>query len=399
MPPPAFLNLLLLSVQLRRTAAFNPFCLPLSTVDPNARPSFDPPPILLFFRSTPTHRRLQSLCVPLPAIDPNAIDRPRPLSGRVRPVVAVVGSSSPTFHQLHAAHHTRANQADPTRAILSFNSTRKPSRFEYRYWNKTWNYISFLEGVRELTLEFLGFTTGLIGDNSPLLGWIRWTWTRSRSIAKFQAPMPRCSVYCSYVDGLCCELEYYVVEGLRVQKPLVLPVDALGFELRRGTVSFRIPRLICVSFGITRIICASFGITRLICVSFGITRLICASFGITRLICASDGITRLIDVRVWQGADRRGARRMSEGHMDASSFFMLPLTCRGFVPNRRNGKGRLRRGEGERWSFDICDNYEQWRLKIRVAERWSMKGDEYHATNREDQWNFNVRNMERKSET
>ncbi|KAA0052294.1 hypothetical protein E5676_scaffold113G001150 [Cucumis melo var. makuwa] len=120
------------------------------------------------------------------------------------------------------------------------------------------------------------------------------------------------------------------MEGLRVRKPLVLPVDALGFELRRsivrwfsidcgvtvsfiygvayltGMVSFGIPRLICVSFGITKLICASFGITRLICVSFGITRLICASFGITRLICvsfeitrlicASDGITRLIDV-------------------------------------------------------------------------------------------------------
>ncbi|TYK02502.1 hypothetical protein E5676_scaffold784G00270 [Cucumis melo var. makuwa] len=106
-------------------------------------------------------------------------------------------------------------------------------------------------------LEFLGFTAGLIRDSSPLLG---------------------------------------------------LPVDALGFELRRsivrwisidygvtvsfiyevayltGMVSFEIPRLICVSFGITRLICVSFGITRLICASFGIMRLICASFEITRLI-------------------------------------------------------------------------------------------------------------------
>ncbi|KAA0060713.1 hypothetical protein E6C27_scaffold496G00190 [Cucumis melo var. makuwa] len=49
----------------------------------------------------------------------------------------------------------------------------EPIRFEYRYWNKTWNYLSFLKGVRELTLEFLGFTAGLIGDSSPLLGWIR----------------------------------------------------------------------------------------------------------------------------------------------------------------------------------------------------------------------------------
>ncbi|KAA0065463.1 hypothetical protein E6C27_scaffold17G001530 [Cucumis melo var. makuwa] len=48
--------------------------------------------------------------------------------------------------------------------------------------------------------------------------------------------------------------------------------------------------------------------------------LICASFGITRLICASFEITRLIGVRVQRGADRREARRMREGHMDASGF-------------------------------------------------------------------------------
>ncbi|KAA0051311.1 hypothetical protein E6C27_scaffold55G00210 [Cucumis melo var. makuwa] len=77
-------------------------------------------------------------------------------------------------------------------------------------------------------------------------------------------------------------------------------------------------RLICASFGSTRLICASLGITRLIGVSFGITRLIRASFGITRLICAFYGTTRLLcRVRVQRGADRRGARRMREGHMDA----------------------------------------------------------------------------------
>ncbi|TYK18076.1 hypothetical protein E5676_scaffold306G004100 [Cucumis melo var. makuwa] len=98
--------------------------------------------------------------------------------------------------------------------------------------------------IRELTLKFSGSATGLIGDSSPLLGWIRWAWTRSRGIAKLQTPMLGCSVYCSYVSGLRCEPEL-----------------------------------------ITRLICASFGITRLIRVSFGITRLIRASFGITRLMC------------------------------------------------------------------------------------------------------------------
>ncbi|TYK12222.1 pol protein [Cucumis melo var. makuwa] len=40
--------------------------------------------------------------------------------------------------------------------------------------------------VRDLMLDFPGFTTGLIGVSSPLLGWIRWAWTPSRGIAKFQ---------------------------------------------------------------------------------------------------------------------------------------------------------------------------------------------------------------------
>ncbi|TYJ98031.1 hypothetical protein E5676_scaffold487G00610 [Cucumis melo var. makuwa] len=85
--------------------------------------------------------------------------------------------------------------------------------------------------------------------------------------------------------------------------------------------SFGSTRLIRASFGSTRLICASLGITRLIGVSFGITRLIRASFGITRLISAFYGTTRLLcRVRVQRGADRRGARRMREGHMDASDF-------------------------------------------------------------------------------
>ncbi|KAA0062237.1 pol protein [Cucumis melo var. makuwa] len=93
---------------------------------------------------------------------------------------------------------------------------------------------------------------------------------------------------------------------------------SMDFKVLRLGVSFGITRLIRASFGITRLIRASFGITRLICASFGITRLICASFGVTRLIGVSFGVTRL--VRVQRGADRRGARRMREGHMDASGF-------------------------------------------------------------------------------
>ncbi|KAA0066446.1 hypothetical protein E6C27_scaffold21G005420 [Cucumis melo var. makuwa] len=105
---------------------------------------------------------------------------------------------------------------------------------------------------------------------------------------------------------------------------------SIDFKVLRLGVSFGITRLIRASFGITRLICASLGITRLICVSFGITRLIRSSFGITRLMCAFYGTTRLLCrvplnrkltvVKVQRGADRRGARRMREGHMDASGF-------------------------------------------------------------------------------
>ncbi|TYK27786.1 gag protease polyprotein [Cucumis melo var. makuwa] len=183
------------------------------------------------------------------------------------------------------------------------------------------------------------------------------------------APMPRCSVYYSYVDGLCCELEYYVVEGLRVRKPLVLPVDALGFELGRsiirwfsidcgvtisfiygvvyltGTVSFGIPRLICVSFEINRLICAAFGITRLMCASFGITRLICASFRITRLICASFGITRLM----CKGMARGRPMRCKKDASFISLCVILSCPSREMLPRRgarRGGRGGRGRGAG-----------------------------------------------------
>ncbi|KAA0067506.1 mucin-19-like isoform X6 [Cucumis melo var. makuwa] len=200
-------------------------------------------------------------------------------------------------------------------------------------------------GVSEVTLGFWGVTARVVGANSPLFGWIRLDVELNKDFSYSSGAM--------LLTGIVMSMDY---ENLTV----ILPVAVLGFELRRsivrrfsmdcgltisfiyweayltGTVSFEITRLICVSFGImrpicvsfgiTRPICASFGITRLICASFEITRLICASFGITRLISASDGITRLIDVRVWRVANRRGARRMREGHMDTSSFFMLPLT-------------------------------------------------------------------------
>ncbi|KAA0041507.1 putative polyprotein [Cucumis melo var. makuwa] len=93
-------------------------------------------------------------------------------------------------------------------------------------------------GVREVTLNFLGLTAGLVGVNSLYLGkWFRLDADSNKNLA--------------YISG---------------------------------TVFFEISRLICASFRITRLICASFGITRLIRVSFEIIRLIYVSNGITSLI-------------------------------------------------------------------------------------------------------------------
>ncbi|KAA0035365.1 ty3-gypsy retrotransposon protein [Cucumis melo var. makuwa] len=129
--------------------------------------------------------------------------------------------------------------------------------------------------------------------------------------------MPGCSVYSSYVNGLCCELELYV-DGLASLK--------------------------------VRLIRASFGITRLICISFGITRLIGVSFGITRLIRASSELTRLI---WYQSLSFRFCRLT----YDVSVFCVLMaktilVTCQGSlvvvreIPPRRGARRGGRGGRG-----------------------------------------------------
>ncbi|KAA0035502.1 gag protease polyprotein [Cucumis melo var. makuwa] len=147
------------------------------------------------------------------------------------------------------------------------------------------------------------------------------------------------SVCGSLLSGYC--LWSYVVEGL------------LQYECCRSVTV--VDDLVWTE-GLIRV---SFGITRLIRASFGITRLICASFRITRLIRASFGITRLIGVRVQRGADRRGARRMREGHMDASGFLyssadtdlgcesvFCVLMAKTIVASRQEWPRRPRRGAG-----------------------------------------------------
>ncbi|TYK26718.1 gag protease polyprotein [Cucumis melo var. makuwa] len=221
--------------------------------------------------------------------------------------------------------------------------------------SKTWSYLSFLEGIRELTLKFSGFVAGLFGDSFPFLSLNSieghnqvlgkgFSTTgpqieagsvvihRGFHVSNVTASCSLCAIGCKelFTDRHRCPDVLYIVVMLMgyVVNWNCMSVD---FKVLRLGVSFGITRLIRASFGITRLICVSFGITRLICVSFGITRLICAFFGVTRLIRASFGITRLICKGTARGRPTRGKK-------DAE----MP-TRRGA---RRGGRGGQGRGAG-----------------------------------------------------
>ncbi|TYK28205.1 hypothetical protein E5676_scaffold258G00130 [Cucumis melo var. makuwa] len=208
--------------------------------------------------------------------------------------------------------------------ISSLKSREFCAKLHWYCYSKTGSHLSFLEGNRGLTLKFTvarqvdPLRVDSIGGHNQVSG------------KGFPTTGPR-------IDAG----NVVIHKGLHVTRPLVVACVPSGVRscLRidtdagcsvRGSllsglwswslvVEGRSTRLICASFGSTRLIRASLGISRLIGVSFGITRLIRASFGITRLICAFYGTTRLLcRVRVQRGVDRRGARRMREGHMDAS---------------------------------------------------------------------------------
>ncbi|KAA0059808.1 DNA-directed RNA polymerase I subunit RPA1-like [Cucumis melo var. makuwa] len=228
-----------------------------------------------------------------------------------------------------------------------------PIRVEY--WNKLWSYLSSLEGIKELTFKFSGSAVDPLSVDS-IEGHNRvsgkgFLTTGPRSEARnvvvhrgLHVTQPLV-VACVLSDWSCVSMDlevtvrYVVVIGLDIDhefgrgRTCTLRICASCGSTRLICASFGSTILICASFGSTRLICASFGSTRLICASFGSTRLICASFGITRLIGVSFGITRLIcafygttrllcRVRAQRGADRRGAGRMREGHMDASDFLI-----------------------------------------------------------------------------
>ncbi|KAA0025367.1 gag protease polyprotein [Cucumis melo var. makuwa] len=176
--------------------------------------------------------------------------------------------------------------------------------------------------IRELTLKFSGSAAGLIGDSSPFLGVDSIEEHNQVSGKGFPTTRPRIEV-----------------GNLVIHRGLYSIVRILAMELCPGRTSVTVVDGLVWTEG-------------LIGVSFRVTRLIRVSFGITRLIRASSEITRL--VRVQRGADRRGARRMREGHMDASGFFYASadgslVVVREMPPRRgarRGGRGGRGRGAG-----------------------------------------------------
>ncbi|KAA0051714.1 gag-protease polyprotein [Cucumis melo var. makuwa] len=151
-------------------------------------------------------------------------------------------------------------------------------------------------GIRELTLKFSSSAAGLIGDSSPLLGWISLSVDSIKghnqvSSKGFLTTVPRieagnvviqrgfyvdnCSVTasCSLCAIVCNEM---FTERHRCPNVLCIVVMLMGYGVNWNCMSmdFKVLRLICASTGITGLICASTGITRLICASFRITRLI-----------------------------------------------------------------------------------------------------------------------------
>ncbi|TYK14639.1 ty3-gypsy retrotransposon protein [Cucumis melo var. makuwa] len=183
----------------------------------------------------------------------------------------------------------RAEPSQAESSRLSSEADLLVSRAKLSYFPSTSGH-----GVREVVLEFLGFTADLVGDSLPLLGWIRVDVELNKDFSQLS-------------DALGFELRRIIVRWFSIECGVTISF-IYGVVYLTSMVSFGIPRLICVSFGITRLICASFAITRLICVSFGVTRLICASFGITRLICASFGITRLMCKGMARGRPARGKK-------------------------------------------------------------------------------------------
>ncbi|KAA0035397.1 hypothetical protein E6C27_scaffold285G00080 [Cucumis melo var. makuwa] len=231
---------------------------------------------------------------------------PSPPSATLADVSLSLSSSPPPPAVSPSSSRVPDADRTPRGAALFHRRCRVEKGFEPE--PKTWSYLSFLEGIRELTLKFSGFVAGLFGDSFPFLGVDSIGGHNQVSGKGFSTTGPRVEAGNVVIHrGLHCVIGCKELFTNRHRCPEVLYIVvrlmghvmdwnwmSMDFKVLRLGVSFGITRLIRVSFGITRLICASFGITRLICASFGITRLIGASFGITRLIRAPFGVTRLM---------------------------------------------------------------------------------------------------------
>ncbi|TYK08742.1 ty3-gypsy retrotransposon protein [Cucumis melo var. makuwa] len=193
-------------------------------------------------------------------------------------------------------------------------------------------------GIRELTLKFSGFAVGLFGDSSlysvDSLGVDSIKGHSQVSSKGFLTTGPRIeagnvvthmgiirnvTVSCSLCAIMCNEL---LTDRHRCPDVLCIVVILVGYVVSWNCMSMDY-KVLMLGCGVT--VSFIYGVVYLtdilICVSFGVTRLIRTSFEITGLMCAFYGTTRLLcRVRVQRGADRRGARRMREDHMDASGF-------------------------------------------------------------------------------
>ncbi|KAA0032317.1 hypothetical protein E6C27_scaffold219G001740 [Cucumis melo var. makuwa] len=131
----------------------------------------DPPPPLILLSSS-SSLRSEHL-------------RPPPTSfDRVCPVATVVVLSSSTFDPLRSVHHTQADQVDRS----------EPSSLSIR-------------PVREVKLEFWGFTASVVGANSPLFGCIRLDVELNKDISYSSMMFEQLCVVCAY-DRAVLLMEY-----------------------------------------------------------------------------------------------------------------------------------------------------------------------------------------------
>ncbi|KAA0048434.1 ty3-gypsy retrotransposon protein [Cucumis melo var. makuwa] len=169
------------------------------------------------------------------------------------------------------------------------------------YWIKTWSYLSFLEGIRELTLKFSGFTVDSLGvdsikGHSQVLG-MGFLTTGPRieagNVVTHMGIIRNVTVSCSLCAIICNEL---FTDRHRCPGVLCVVVMLMGYVVNWNSMSMDYKVLmLCKLKSVVGIL-------------------------VMELCRGRIKSPRTSPVRVQRGADRRGARRMREDHMDASGF-------------------------------------------------------------------------------